>query len=290
MYLVRILLFCLIVFSFHVPVADAAAGGLLSGKKTTREGTIEFPGRITDGQTSYSANFMVGSKITYDLGNVYKITEIHSYADPVIVKLYNSDMEVIHQFQAWKAAGWRQVSYPKVRAVSLEYTTKVGNISYRPVWEFDVKGVIVPPTVAITIAEVTDKSVELAIESEDADEMAVYRNGQKIANLPGDATSYLDTGLEATTDYTYWVEAKNDVGTTRSDTVTVTTKRPETSLDLGGVQVGSVSDLWRTIVSLAANFWQFVLLGIVIGLAEWLFRLPGKGVKALKIKGKETKT
>jgi hypothetical protein len=263
--------------------------GLLRFKLPEEVQNVRIPERLTD-DSSGSTYADKDAKATWNLNGVYDISEVllyGRYPSELSLQLYSDSGDLLATYGP-STESWRSVDVKGVKSVVFVCPC----VSSTIVNEIDVRGKIAvnEPGISVSLANVTDKSVELAIEAEYTDEMFVYRNGEKIANLPGDATSYLDTGLEATTDYTYWVDAKNDVGTTRSDTVTVTTKRPDTSLDLGGVSVGNVTDLWRTIVSLAANYWQFVLVGIAFGLAEWLFRLPGKGVKALKIKGKETKT
>jgi hypothetical protein len=88
---------------------------------------------------------------------------------------------------------------------------------------------LVPPS-NLRIVTVTDSSVTLAWQnnSSDADGLRVYRRMgggpfNLIATLPPNATEYVNTSLEAQTQYTYFLTPFNAAGATSSEDLDVTT-------------------------------------------------------------------
>lgn len=89
-----------------------------------------------------------------------------------------------------------------------------------------VKTADVPPPPTFNdfrVFDVLDKSIRISFSFLNADRFEVYRNGDKVADLPSNATSYVMV-VDPSTSYEVWVVGVNDYGRTASNVAQVTTQ------------------------------------------------------------------
>lgn len=89
-----------------------------------------------------------------------------------------------------------------------------------------------PSNVTIQAKNVGHNDVSLAFTATDAESIKVYRNNQLVETLPGTATEYVDTGLQADTSYSYYIRAENAFGAAASQIIRVQTKTTGQVLNL----------------------------------------------------------
>ncbi|MDR2767240.1 MAG: fibronectin type III domain-containing protein, partial [Treponema sp.] len=101
-----------------------------------------------------------------------------------------------------------------------------------------------PTNITVIVQSATSMKIEW-LPSPGADEYRVYRNGSFVSTITGNF--YTDTGLTISTDYSYEVSSKNNIGeSAKSSAVTASTKTPEAPADLtaGAASASSIIVSW----------------------------------------------
>jgi len=104
-----------------------------------------------------------------------------------------SDTDYTYRISSYNAGGESTLSGPLRITTPVEVSVSPGGLSSR---------VISPTEIELTWQD----------NSENEDGFRVYRNGKKIAEVGANTTSYVDTGLEENTNYTYRVASFNEAG------------------------------------------------------------------------------
>lgn len=104
-----------------------------------------------------------------------------------------------------------------------------------------------------------------------ADHYEIYQetsSGTALLNSFITDTSYTISNLDSGTSYTYSVVAVNDLGSSDPGTVIAKTT---TDINLSVPNNISAADAFQSGVSLASNFWPFLLLGLSFVLVPWIY-------------------
>lgn len=92
----------------------------------------------------------------------------------------------------------------------------------------------------------TYTAAALKFQASKASGIKLYRDGQVIASLPGNATTYRDATLQPGRSYQYWIVAENAIGTTASAILTVNTPELKPPTDVK-ISAQSVTDTVATL-------------------------------------------
>jgi fibronectin type 3 domain-containing protein len=137
---------------------------------------------------------------------------------------------------SYQATSLTQGSHP----VSLIAADTLGNTGTKT-WTFTVDTIAPTQVTGLTIAKVTSNGVDLKWTTvSDADKYNVYRDGAKVGSTT--TNSYSDTGLKASTTYSYSITAVDNVG----NEGIASEGKPATTSNVALIHVASIAMALKT--------------------------------------------
>jgi len=223
------LIIYIIFLFFDAAPSFAYTGGVITGYSGANGG-VSTPGYMIDNNLSTFSGFNKGGLADYSVNGVNGLERIYWKGDTnsnFHLVFYNGGNVVATiPTSSLTSGGYTStdITSPvtKVRVINNTATTQ----SFTA-YELELYEKQPPPAVpTLSTTSITYNSVTLKFQSNGAQTFEIYRDNEKLSEVPATQTTYQDNTVQSDTQYHYYVKAKNTVGSTDSQTITVNTPSP----------------------------------------------------------------